>query len=295
MNAIRTGLTSVTFRQKTIDEIVALAHKAQLDGIEWGGDLHVPAGDVQAARHAAKATADAGLSVLSYGSYFHGDEGEDFAPVLESAKALGAPMVRVWAERSPYEECSVEAFSRCVTAFQKAADMAAEAGIAVGFEYHRGTFTQTRAGAAALLDAVSRENVSCYWQPNPDISLEEQLLEMDALLPRLSNIHVFYWTKNNVRHPLSEGIPLWEQYVKHLQKANVPRAMILEFVEGDSHEAFLRDAATLHRLWVPRSLQILQKKYRTSEELSKNDQNNFRVPRQYLQEPYGRGCFPASG
>ena len=33
MNAIRTGLTSVTFRQKTIDEIVALAHKAQLDGI----------------------------------------------------------------------------------------------------------------------------------------------------------------------------------------------------------------------------------------------------------------------
>ena len=59
MNAIRTGLTSVTFRQKTIDEIVALAHKAQLDGIEWGGDLHVPAGDVQAARHAAKATADA--------------------------------------------------------------------------------------------------------------------------------------------------------------------------------------------------------------------------------------------
>ena len=186
--------------------------------------------------------------MLSYGSYFHGDEGEDFAPVLESAKALGAPMVRVWAGRSPYEECSAEAFSRCVTAFQKAADMAAEAGIAVGFEYHRGTFTQTRAGAAALLDAVSRENVSCYWQPNPDISLEEQLLEMDALLPRLSNIHVFYWTKNNVRHPLSEGIPLWEQYVKHLQKANVPRAMILEFVEVDSHEAFLRDAATLHRL-----------------------------------------------
>ena len=52
MNAIRTGLTSVTFRQKTIDEIVALARKAQLDGIEWGGDVHVPAGDVQAARHA---------------------------------------------------------------------------------------------------------------------------------------------------------------------------------------------------------------------------------------------------
>ena len=51
-----------------------------------------------------------------------------------------------------------------------------------------------------------------------------------------------------IHSPLSEGFPLWEQYVKRLQKSNVPRAMILEFVEGDSPEAFLRDAATLHRL-----------------------------------------------
>ena len=170
--------------------------------------------------------------------------------------------------------------------------MAAEAGIAVGFEYHRGTFTQTRAGAAALLDAVSRENVSCYWQPNPDISLEEQLLEMDALLPRLSNIHVFYWTKNNVRHPLSEGIPLWEQYVKHLQKANVPPRDDLGICGGRFSRSLFAGCCNLTQAFgFHDRCKILQKKYRTSEELSKNDQNNFRVPRQYLQEPYGRGCF----
>lgn len=248
MEHIRTGLTSVTFRKKTIDEIVGLAQKARLDGIEWGGDIHVPAGDIKAAQHAAKATAGAGLSVLSYGSYFHGDEGEDFAPVLESAKALGAPMIRIWAGRFPYEECSPEEFSRCVKAFQNAAGLAAKEGIAIGFEYHRGTLTQTHAGAAALLDAISRENVSCYWQPNPDISLEEQLVEIDTLLPRLSTVHVFYWTGKNVPHPLSEGLPLWEQYVEHLDKTGAPRSMILEFVEGDSPEAFLRDAATLRQL-----------------------------------------------
>lgn len=248
MNHIRTGLTSVTFRKKTVDEIVDLARQAHLDGIEWGGDIHVPAGDIQAAHYAAKATRDAGLSVLSYGSYFHGDEGEDFAPVLECAKALGAPMIRVWAGRFPYEECSPEEFSRCAAAFQKTADMAAKEGIAMGFEYHRGTLTQTRAGAAALLDAVARENVSSYWQPNPDISLEEQLSEIDTLLPRLSTVHVFCWTGNNVRHPLSEGLPLWQQYVEHLDKTGAPRAMILEFVEGDSPEAFLQDAATLRQL-----------------------------------------------
>ena len=251
MNHICTGLTSVTFRKKGIDEIVDLAHKAQLNGIEWGGDIHVPAGDIQAAYCAAKATVNAGLSVLSYGSYFHGDEGEDFVPVLECAKVLGAPMIRIWAGRSPYEKCSPKEFSRCVKTFRKAADMAAKEGIAIGFEYHRDTFTQTRAGTVALLDAVARENVSSYWQPNPDLSLEEQLLEIDLLLPRLSNVHVFYWTENNVRHPLSEGIPQWKQYVKHLEKSSVSRAMILEFVEGDSPETFLRDAATLRQLLRP--------------------------------------------
>ena len=52
---LKTGLTSVTFRRKTQEEIVALAAQAQLDGIEWGGDVHVPPGDLPAAKAAGRA------------------------------------------------------------------------------------------------------------------------------------------------------------------------------------------------------------------------------------------------
>ena len=96
---MKTGLTSVTFRQKSPEEIIALAKEAGLTGIEWGGDIHVPAGDTKTASEIGRKTREAGLAVLSYGSYYRGDEGEDFAPVLASAKALGAPVIRIWAGR----------------------------------------------------------------------------------------------------------------------------------------------------------------------------------------------------
>lgn len=40
---IKTGMTSVTFRKKSAENVIALVKEAGLDGIEWGGDIHVPA------------------------------------------------------------------------------------------------------------------------------------------------------------------------------------------------------------------------------------------------------------
>ena len=43
---IKTGMTSVTFRKKSAEDVIAIVKEAGLDGIEWGGDIHVPAGDL---------------------------------------------------------------------------------------------------------------------------------------------------------------------------------------------------------------------------------------------------------
>ena len=47
---LKTGLVSITFREKSPEEIVGLVVEAGLDGIEWGGDVHVPHGDLAKAR-----------------------------------------------------------------------------------------------------------------------------------------------------------------------------------------------------------------------------------------------------
>ena len=44
------GLCSVTFRDKSVDEIVDLALENGLNFIEWGGDIHLKPGDFDEAR-----------------------------------------------------------------------------------------------------------------------------------------------------------------------------------------------------------------------------------------------------
>src|SRR6476469_730727 len=98
---LRPGLFSVTFRQLSPPEIIALVGRAGLRGIEWGGDVHVPHGDVARAREVRDRTADAGLEVAAYGSYYRVAKSEadelPFERVLNTAQALGAPLIRVWA------------------------------------------------------------------------------------------------------------------------------------------------------------------------------------------------------
>ncbi|NBB78352.1 MAG: sugar phosphate isomerase/epimerase, partial [Verrucomicrobia bacterium] len=83
---LHTGLCSVTFRKHATDELIDLARKGGIEGIEWGGDVHVPPGDLENARAVGEKTAAAGLSVCSYGSYYRCDE-ESGSPaeVLETA------------------------------------------------------------------------------------------------------------------------------------------------------------------------------------------------------------------
>lgn len=251
MPQVKTGLVSVTFRQKSVDEIVALTAEAGLSGVEWGGDVHVPSGDKETARRAARLTRQAGLEVLSYGSYYRCQPGEDFSPVLESAVILGAPLIRVWAGTKPWEESSPKEREVLAAQLARAVDQAAAAGLTLGLEYHRGTATQTKEGTQALLETVGRPSLTTYWQPNPDISQKEQLAEIDALLPWISTIHIFTWTGANVRHLLEEGADRWEEYLTHLASAQKERCLLLEFVKEDSEEVFRRDAQTL-RTWASR-------------------------------------------
>lgn len=50
MAIYKCGMTSVTFRDKTPEEIIALTKQAKLQGIEWGSDVHVPVGNLELAK-----------------------------------------------------------------------------------------------------------------------------------------------------------------------------------------------------------------------------------------------------
>ena len=244
----KSGLASVTFRRLNYKEIISLTKEALLNGIEWGGDIHVPAGDAQTAALVGKATVAAGLSVLSYGSYFNvgadGSAAEDFVPALSSAVKLKAPVIRVWAGDKGSAVCGREYFKQTVSNTQTICDMAMQENITVCFEYHRDTPTDNSKSAVSLIKAAGRKNLKTYWQPNPDISFEKNLTELSDVLPYLEHIHVFHWP-DNARHPLSGGFDQWQEYINIIKSDGKPHSYILEFVKDDSAEQFLEDAHAL--------------------------------------------------
>ena len=89
------GLVSVSFRGLSPSEVIRAAREAALTGIEWGADVHVPAGDVSAAKRVGGETRAVGLRVLAYGSYYKPgvSPAEEFDGVLASAVALRAPVI----------------------------------------------------------------------------------------------------------------------------------------------------------------------------------------------------------
>src|ERR1700761_6585245 len=100
------GLVSITFRKLSPEEVIALCVEAEVRCIEWGGDVHVPPGDVARAREVGHLTREAGLEVAAYGSYYRlgPNEPGSFEAVMASAAALGAPTIRGWAGRKGARE-----------------------------------------------------------------------------------------------------------------------------------------------------------------------------------------------
>jgi len=263
---LRPGLCSITFHPLPVPDVLTLANEAGLEGIEWASKSHAPVGDLQTAAEVRSRTADAGLAVTSYGTYFRMGTGADFQPVLDTAVALGAPIIRVWAGSQNYAQADAETIRRVVDETLNLADRAQATGVQLGFEHHDGTFTSRNAGAIAFAEAVQHPAVRFYWQPLKGFPPEYCRAGIAALQPRLAHVHVFHWTFGSPEantldpehveptadtlfvHPLEDGRALWESYLRPL--AADPRELwaLLEFTKDNTVENFGKDARTLREI-----------------------------------------------
>ena len=248
------GLVSITFRKLTPRQVVEAAASAGLAGIEWGGDIHAPHGDLARAADVRRLTADAGLAVPAYGSYYRAgvseNDGLAFARVLDTACTLGARVIRVWAGRQGSAQAEA-AYRACVTEdCRRIAALAAEAGIVVASEYHGDTLTDSDSSAAALLADVDHPNFKTYWQPRNGTLPDEVIGGLRQVLPRLAHLHVFHWWPDpGNRRPLAEGTDRWLRYLELAATAPGDRFAMLEFVANDDPVVLAAEAATL-RQWL---------------------------------------------
>ena len=246
---MKPGLVSVTFRRLSPEEIVELSVSSGLQTIEWGGDVHVPPGDIAGASRIGEMTRRAGLSIAAYGSYYRlgtAAAGATFEEVLASAEALGAPSIRVWAGNRGSADADESGRKAVAEDALRCADLAGAKGISICYEFHGGTLTDTTESAVALLAGTGHPFIRSLWQPPHGKTLEECLASLRAMSPRLHHVHVFHWGPDPAdRLALADGRERWEAYVSELKSSSKDVDFLLEFVRGDDPSALREDARTL--------------------------------------------------
>jgi sugar phosphate isomerase/epimerase len=249
---IFSGLVSVTFRKLKPYEIIELVKKTELQAIEWGGDIHIPHGNYSEAKIVRKQSDAAGIKIASYGSYYHAYEsknmGLSFETVLNTALELGTPNIRVWAGKKGSDEADDEYRKIIIDDLQRIAEMAGKHDTTISLEFHRKTLTDTNESAFKLLKEIQHKNIYFYWQPPINQPIEYCVEGLQVLLPRITNIHIFYWTGKNddlLRHPLIEGKEYWQYYIDILRLDRKDHFALLEFIKNDDPDQFLLDAKTL--------------------------------------------------
>ena len=243
-------MCSVTLRRHKIDDVVRVAASAGLSCVEWGADRHVPPGDATAADRARDACAEAGLRVSSYGSYFRAGvhDAASFAPVLASARRLGAPRIRIWAGDQGSGRATAQWRDAVVRTSRLVAEQAADGGVSVAFEFHGGTLTDDSASTLALLDDIDHASVGTYWQPPVGVPDDVALDGLRIVLPHVAAVHVFSWWPGEHRRPLPARAAMWRRAFDSLRTAGRDVDALLEFVPGDDADVVGREARALAEL-----------------------------------------------
>lgn len=242
----RLGLVSVSFRNKTPEEILSAVMTARLTCVEWGSDVHAPKDNYQKLKEIAELQKKYDIECCSYGTYFRLGVTpiEELQNYINAAEILGTDILRLWCgnkDASFYTESEKqELFDVCRTA----ANIAVKNGVTLCMECHGGTYTSNIFSALELMRAVDNKSFRMYWQPNQFATKDDNLFYAEKIVPYTEHIHVFNWDENN-KYPLEKSVDVWQAY---LEKLGNDRTFLLEFMPDDKLETLKIEADSLRKI-----------------------------------------------
>lgn len=259
---MKTGLVSISFRKKSVKELIKASQESGLEYIEWGGDVHIPMGKVKLARKIRKQMNGAGLKAASYGSYFgvvyHCDEHFPlpFKKVLKTAKSLGAKTVRVWlgwpncgCHKGKGVYLCQKQYRKMVALAKSLCNQAKKYDLTLSIECHFATLSDDYHDTLRFINDVNCDNLRLYWQPNHAKGFEYNVEALTALRPYITNVHVFNWDEKGQKYPLIEGKAQWEKYFEILNDENSEnRICFLEFMPDGELSSLKTEADSLKKI-----------------------------------------------
>lgn len=247
MGLIKTGLASVTFRNKSIDEIISLCKKAGIGFIEWGADVHIKTADD--ARKAKRLCDEAGISIPSYGSYYKvgcGDETQ-WLSLCENARIMGARSIRVWLGEKNSENTSEKEYATLLEDLKKICEKAAEYELLVCPECHDYTFNNDTSAFLKISRDLNMPNFKTYFQSRY-FRMDYDLDRIEKTFDHIENIHISYSDLKKEQADKEKNEDYIDILLNRFKDKNYSGIVFIEFTEKAEEESLLRDVERLRKI-----------------------------------------------
>ena len=239
----KAGLVSISFRDKTPEQIVKAVKDAGLEAIEWGSDVHATPDKAEAVATLCKKE---GVSVCSYGSYFRlgVNSISELEQYIAAAKTLGTDIIRIWGYNKGYADMTKAEREFVISEGKKAADVAKNSGVTLCLECHNKTYTDCIEGALEIMSAVDSDSFQMYWQPNQFKSEQYNIEFAKALADKVKVVHAFNW-EGKEKYPLCDAIEIWKKYLAFFKEGT---PVLLEFMPDGRIESLETEAKALKEI-----------------------------------------------
>jgi 3-dehydroshikimate dehydratase len=250
---IRLGLSSQAFPAMATKDILKLAVDAGLEGVEWAAESHLVPGDIKAAQSLMMETLWARLAVVSYSALYRVHPGSEaglgFESLLDTAQALHAPILRIFAGSQPWSRLGSEARAGLVAELRRLGDLADSRGITVCLSLSRGTALEDYAAAEGLLGELAHPFVRLAWEAMPGGAQEEATGALERLRGQTSLLLARHSDRLGRSSPLGDEAEAWQRrlasFLSGETEPKMSRFVLLGRIGGGEEARLKEDAAFL--------------------------------------------------
>lgn len=244
MSSFRIGLCSVTFRRKSVAQVVEIAKKAGISYIEWGGDIHVTS--IDDARIVRSVCDNEGIKISSYGSYFNCIDYDEskWRETCLIAKEMAAESIRVWLGKTDSEITSEDDYNTLVLNTKKMCDIASEYNLTVCPECHDNTFNNNTDAILRFIGDLNKANFKTYFQSRY-FRFDYDIDRIDRTYDYIKDVHVSYRDLKKEQRYRKKDKNYLDKLLKKLRTKDFDGIVMVEFVSRDSETAFLKDIQKL--------------------------------------------------
>jgi len=244
MSSFKIGAASVTFRNKTVEEIVEICKKEQVEYIEWGADVHVITKDD--AVKAKELCDKANIKISSYGSYYSvgSNKPDEWKMLCENARIMGAESIRVWLGKKDSEKTGDSEYKSILNDCKAICDVAKKYNIIVSTECHDNTFNNNTDAILRFIKDLGRDNFRTYFQSRY-FRMEYDLDRIDRTFDRILNMHVSYSDLKREQRFRKKDKNYLDTLLKKMLSKNFNGVVILEFTKNSNEKEFAEDIKKL--------------------------------------------------